>query len=94
MSRQGQIEADASWMAEHSLEIAEKYGGKWIAVYEFRVIGVGVTAVEASDQARTLCPEETFILEAVEPHADVIYGVLECYDSNYSSSTPRPICFW
>lgn len=76
MSMQTQIDADAAWMAEHSLEIAEKYAGKWIAVFEGRIIGVGATAVEASDQARTLCPEETFILEAVEPHADVIYGVL------------------
>jgi len=76
MSAQSQIEADAAWMAEHSLEITEKYAGKWIAVFEGRVIGVGATAVEASDQARTLCPEETFILEAVEPHSDVIYSVV------------------
>ena len=68
------IESDTAWLAEHSLEITEKYAGKWIAVYEGRVIGVGETAVEASDQARKVCPDETFILEAVEADADTIYA--------------------
>jgi len=94
MNTQSQIEADAAWMAEHSLEITEKYAGKWIAVFEGRVIGVGATAVEASDQARTLCPDETFILEAVEPHADLMNDVYECYGYKHSSSTSRPIIFW
>lgn len=69
-------ESDTAWLAEHSLEITEKYAGQWIAVYDGRVIGVGATAVEASDQARKVCPDETFILEAVEADADRIYAVV------------------
>jgi len=76
MSAQSQLEADTAWMAEHSMEIVEKYAGKWIAVYNGRVVGVGDTAVEASDQARQTCADGSFILEAVEADADVIYDVL------------------
>ncbi len=76
MNARTQIEADTAWLAEHSMEITQEYAGKWIAVFEGRIVGVGATAVEASDQARKVCPDESFILEAVEADADVIYGIL------------------
>ena len=76
MSAQERIEADAGWLAEHSLEITHKYAGKWIAVHQGKIVGVGVTAVEAADKARTVCADGDFILEAVDDNADVIYGVL------------------
>jgi len=74
MSDQANLEADTAWLAEHSLEITREYAGKWIAVHEGRVVGVGATAVEAANQARLVCPDGAFILEAVD--ADVIYGIL------------------
>lgn len=76
MNTRTQLESDTGWLAEHSMEISREYAGKWIAVYEGRIVGVGATAVEASNQARKVCPDESFILEAVEGDADVIYGIL------------------
>lgn len=65
---------DFAWLMEHGEEIVEKYAGKWIAVRDGEVIGVGDTAVEAAEQADKQAPEGDYILEAVEANADVIYG--------------------
>ena len=67
---------DFAWLNEHGAEIVEKYGGKWIAVHDGRVIGVGETATEAAERARVETPGATFILEAVEVEADVVYACL------------------
>lgn len=66
--------SDFNWLAEHGPEIFEKYPGKWIAVHDGEVIGVGDTATEAADQARQAKPGAKFILEAVDREADVIYA--------------------
>lgn len=67
---------DFTWLMEHGEEIVEKYAGKWIAVYNQEVIGVGDTAVEAAEQAEETVPQADYVLEAVEASADVIYGGL------------------
>lgn len=46
------IDKDFDWLIEHSEEVAEKYAGKWIAVRQCEIVGVGDTATEASEQAR------------------------------------------
>lgn len=69
-------QADFGWLVEHSLEISDKYAGRWIAVHGGRVIGIGGTAVEAADQARKVCNDGEFVLEAVEADADAIYAQL------------------
>ncbi|HKQ50705.1 MAG TPA: DUF5678 domain-containing protein [Phycisphaerae bacterium] len=65
---------DIAWLVEHGIEIDRKYAGKWIAVYGGRVVGVGNTAKEAADQARQVCADGEFVLEAVMADADVVYG--------------------
>jgi hypothetical protein len=65
---------DFAWLTEHGTDICEKYAGKWIAVYDGLVVGVGDTAVEAAAQAKERVGERDFILEAVDREADVIYG--------------------
>ena len=65
---------DFNWVIEEGPEIFEKYRGKWIAVYNKQVIGVGDTAPEAAAEARRNKPDGEFILEAVDTEADVIYG--------------------
>lgn len=67
---------DIAWLVEHGIEIDRQYAGKWIAVHNGGVVGVGDTAKEAADQAREICRDGDFVLEAVMPDADVIYGVL------------------
>ena len=67
---------DFNWLIEKGKEIFEKYRGKWIAVYDKQVIGVGDTAPEAAEQARREKPDVEFILEAVDSEADVVYGGL------------------
>ena len=66
--------SDFSWLVEHAPEIFEKYAGKWIAVHDGEVIGVGDTATEAAAQAHKAKPGVKFILEAVDREADVIYA--------------------
>lgn len=65
---------DFNWLVENGPEIATNYAGKWIAVHDGKVIGVGDTAPEADAQAREVQPDGDFILEAVEIESDVIYA--------------------
>lgn len=68
------MSSDFAWLVEHGYEIYEKYAGKWIAVHDGEVIGVGETATEAADEARRKAPGARYILEAVDPETDAIYG--------------------
>lgn len=65
---------DFAWLAEHGPELFREYAGKWIAVHDGEVIGVGETTTEAAEQARAKVEDTDFILEAVDTEADVIYG--------------------
>lgn len=65
---------DFNWLVEHSVEIFEKYAGKWIAVYNEEIVGVGDTATEAAEQARKKAKDGEYILEAIDKEADVIYA--------------------
>jgi hypothetical protein len=67
---------DFAWLTEHSKEIHEKYAGKWIAVLNGEVVGVGDTAVEAAEQAEVGHPGCDCIFEKVERDTDVIYACL------------------
>lgn len=67
-------DTDLTWLAEHGADLHEKYAGKWIAVYNGEVVGVGDTATEAAQQARKKAPDGEFILEALDPSGDVIYA--------------------
>jgi hypothetical protein len=66
--------SDFAWLVEHSTEIFRKYAGKWIAVHDGEVIGVGETATEAAEHARENTPDAEFILEAVDAEGDVVYA--------------------
>lgn len=65
---------DFAWLAEHGPELFREYAGKWIAVHDGEVIGVGETATEAAEQAQAKVEDTDFVLEAVDTEADVIYG--------------------
>ncbi len=65
---------DFAWLTEYGSELFRDYAGKWIAVHDGKVIGVGETATEAAEQAHSKAPGTDFILEAVDTEADVIYG--------------------
>jgi hypothetical protein len=67
------VEKDFQWLMDHGAEIVRQYAGKWIAVSEGKVIGVGETATEASEKARERSPNAEFILEHVLKETDVIY---------------------
>lgn len=64
---------DFAWLVEHGAELFRKYAGKWIAVRNGEVIGVGETATEAAERGREKATDGDFILEAVDTEADVIY---------------------
>jgi len=63
---------DFARLTEDSHEMYGKYSGKWIAVLDGRVIGVGETATEAARQADAEHPGADYILKAVDPEPDRI----------------------
>jgi hypothetical protein len=65
---------DFTWLIEQGADIFKKYAGKWIAVHDGKIIGVGDTATEAAERARAESPGSKFILEAVDPEGDVVYA--------------------
>ncbi len=69
-------DADFAWLTDHSLELSREYAGRWIAVHNGEVIGVGDTATEAAEQATARAGDANFILEALDSDADVIYAGL------------------
>ncbi len=62
---------DCDWLAEHSLDLAIWYPGKWIAVRDGRVIAVGDTLAEANREAIQKRPEHDFILEQISTDVDM-----------------------
>lgn len=67
-------EHDFQWLVEHGPELYRDYAGKWIAVREGEIIAVGQTATETAQVAREKAKDDDFILEAVDPEPDAIYG--------------------
>ena len=65
---------DFDWLIEHAREIDEQYAGKWIAVSEGRLVGVGDTATEAAQEARQAASGKRFVLEAIDAEEEVIHG--------------------
>jgi hypothetical protein len=70
------MRGDFAWLTEHSVDIHKQYAGRWIAVLNGEVVGVGDTAVEAANQAEREHPSGDYILEKVERDVDVIYACL------------------
>lgn len=64
-------DADFAWLTDHSLELSREYAGKWIAVHNGEVVGVGDTATEAAEQASAKVGDANFILEALDESADI-----------------------
>lgn len=67
-------DADFAWLVAQGPDLYQKYAGKWIAVRDAKIVGVGDTAVEAAEKARAAVGDAEFILEAIDETADVIYG--------------------
>lgn len=65
-------DADFAWLTDHIAELFRRYAGKWIAVYNGEIIGVGVTATEAAEQARQKADDTDFILEALDADVDCL----------------------
>jgi hypothetical protein len=59
-----------AWLTEHSRDISTRYAGKWIAVLDGKVIGVGATATEAAGQAEEEYPDSEYVLESVDPEPE------------------------
>lgn len=63
-------DSDFAWLIAHGQELSDQYAGKWIAVFDHQVIGVGETAVQAAEKAEEKHPGADFILEAVDPQPE------------------------
>ena len=66
-------ELDFAWLTEHGAELIRDYAGKWIAVADGKVVGVGQTAPDAAKQASRRVTTGEFILELVNANVDAIY---------------------
>lgn len=67
------IEQDFDWFSNQALKIHKKYRGKWIAVVNKKIVGVGKTAITAYKKAKKISPHREPILEAIEREIEVIY---------------------
>lgn len=56
---------DFLWLNQHTPELQDKYGGKWIAVVKQEVVGIGNSAVEAFNEARKKFPDVRPLLDFV-----------------------------
>ena len=63
-------------MTAHAVELHRKYPGKWVAIVDQRVAGVGTSATAAYRQAKRRYPDEEPVLEAIEKTLLAIYVVL------------------
>lgn len=66
------MSGDFAWLTEHSREVYEKYCGKWIAVLNGEVVGVGDTATEAASQAEEAHENADYVLESVDSEPERI----------------------
>lgn len=69
-------DADFAWLVDKGSKEVLAHAGKWVAVRNGQVIGVGETAPEA---AKAACQNAgvkagDYLLEAIDDEADVIYG--------------------
>ena len=69
-------EKDFHWMTIHAAELQRKYAGKWVAIVDQHVAGVGTSATTAYRQAKRRYPVDEPILEAIEKTMIAIYVVL------------------
>jgi len=72
MRELNQEEKDFLWLGKHTPELQEKYAGKWIAVVNEEVVGVGDTAVQAYDQSRKRYPDIKPLLDVVPTEESMI----------------------
>ncbi len=66
------MSGDFAWLTEHSRQICEEYSGKWVAVLNGEIIGVGDTATEAAQRAEQEHEGADYILESVDPEPERI----------------------
>ena len=65
MKKQKNNNEDFLWLSNHTPELQEKYAGKWIAVVNQEVVGVGDTAIEAFNLARKRYPDVRPLLDVI-----------------------------
>ena len=65
MRELNQEEKDFLWLGKHTPELQEKYAGKWIAVVNEEVVGVGDTATQAYNQSKIRYPDFRPLLDVV-----------------------------
>ncbi len=66
------MSGDFGWLTGHSRELYEKYCGRWIAVLDGKVVGVGDTATEAAAQAEKVHEGADYVLESVDSEPERI----------------------
>jgi hypothetical protein len=59
------LKADFQWLVKNTSSLQEKSAGKFVAVIDKRVAGIGRTAKEAYDQAKKACPGKEPLLDMV-----------------------------
>ena len=51
MTEEERVDRDFSWLNKNIIKLQKKYAGKWIAVVNKKIAGVGKTAREAYNRA-------------------------------------------
>ena len=59
------INQDFQWLVKNMIKFQKKYAGKWVAVVNKKIAGIGKTAVEAYKKAKKLFPQNEPLLDVV-----------------------------
>lgn len=59
------INKDFVWTVKNSIELQEKYEGRWIAIINKKVVGVGKDAKEAYSNAKKNVPKREPLLNFI-----------------------------
>jgi len=59
------IDQDFHWLLRNMIKLQKKYPGKWVAVVNKKIAGIGKTAIEAYKKARKLFPKEEPLLDVI-----------------------------
>jgi hypothetical protein len=62
---EARINQDFNWLVKNMIRFQPKHAGKWVAVVNKKIAGIGKTAVEAYKKAKITSPQNEPLLDVV-----------------------------
>lgn len=59
------INQDFQWLARNMVKLQKKYAGRWVAIVNQKIVGIGKSAVEVYKKAKKSFPQNEPLLDVV-----------------------------